>query len=162
MTAAPSTKTNIVRKLISRALHLFFLMRRGLTIGVRAVVRSDDGKFLLVRHTYTPGWHFPGGGVERGETAEEALLNELFQETGLEISGKPQFHGVFYNKCISKRDHVLVYLCSVTESVVQKPSSMEIAEIGYFDHDHLPPDTDAGTERRMREIVHGEAKSDLW
>ena len=58
-----------------------------MTLGVWAVVRSPNGEFLLVRHTYTPGWHFPGGGVELGQAVEAALADELTQETGLCVSG---------------------------------------------------------------------------
>ena len=50
-----------------------------MTLGVRSAVRSPTGEFLLVRHTYTPGWHFPGGGIEVGQAVEEALA----YETGL-------------------------------------------------------------------------------
>ena len=103
MTSTPGKKRSLGGALVSRLLHTYFLMTRGLTIGVRAIVRSDDGKFLLVRHTYTPGWHFPGGGVEKGESAERALSNELRQETGLRLIGKPRLHGVFHNCSVSKR-----------------------------------------------------------
>ena len=45
-------------------LHLFLTaVRKRLTVGVRAVLVDGD-KVLLVKHTYTPGWQFPGGGVE--------------------------------------------------------------------------------------------------
>lgn len=150
------------RALFSRLLHSYFLMRRSLTIGVRAMVRSADGKFLLVRHTYTPGWHFPGGGVEKGQTTETALRRELLQETDLELVGRPVLHGVFYNGKVSKRDHVLAYLCEVSGRAPGRPASVEIAEIGYFGLDDLPQDTDPGTERRMREIVEGLAQSACW
>ena len=162
MTFAAEKKPSFARTLFSRALHTYFLMRRGLTIGVRAIVRSDDGKFLLIRHTYTPGWHFPGGGVEKGETTEQALINELRQETDLQLADKPVLHGVFYNNGVSKRDHVLVYICDSTRGVDAKLASIEIAEIGYFDFANLPPDTDPGTVRRIREIVCGDAKTEGW
>ncbi|WP_205321392.1 NUDIX domain-containing protein [Tritonibacter mobilis] len=51
--------------------------------------------------------------VEKGETAERALRNELRQETGLLLRGKPELIGVFHNRSISKRDHVLLYRCRV-------------------------------------------------
>ena len=113
MTSGFEKKRGLFGSLFSRALHTYFLMARGLTLGVRAIVQSDDGKFLLVRHTYTPGWHFPGGGVEKGETAVAALKNELLQETGLRLEGTPVFHGVFHNSGVSRRDHVLVFVCDV-------------------------------------------------
>lgn len=148
--------------MFSRMLHAYFLMARGLTLGVRAIVQSDDGKFLLVRHTYTPGWYFPGGGVEKGETTVSALANELLQETGLHLEGAPVLHGVFHNKGVNKRDHVLAYLCNVEGSVASKPTSPEIAEIGYFGIGELPRDIDPGTMRRMREVVEGTAPCAAW
>lgn len=148
--------------IFSRALHTYFLTRRGLTLGVRAVVRSDDGRFLLVRHTYTQGWHFPGGGVEKGQTAEQALKNELRQETGLQLNGKPVIHGAFHNSVVSKRDHVLVFLCNVNGTLQAKPKSLEIADIGYFAFEDLPPDIDQGTMRRIQEILASEEISETW
>jgi ADP-ribose pyrophosphatase YjhB (NUDIX family) len=137
-------------------------MRRGLTLGVRAIVRSEDGKFLLVRHSYMPGWHFPGGGVEKGQTTEQALSSELWQETGLQFVGKPVRHGVFHNKAVSTRDHVLAYRCNVKGNVEARPRSMEIAETGYFDFEDRPPDTDPGTVRRIREIEFGVEMTECW
>lgn len=150
------------RVIFSRALHTYFLARRGLTLGVRAVVRSDDGKFLLVRHTYTHGWHFPGGGVEKGQTAQQALRDELRQETGLLLVGTPVLHGVFHNYEVSKRDHVLVYLCNVEGKLEVKAKSLEIAEIGYFSLEDLPTDINPGTMRRIQAILAGEEISETW
>ena len=53
----------------ARLFHLFFLIRRPVTLGVRAVIHDRAaGTVLLIRHTYVPGWQLPGGGVEIGET----------------------------------------------------------------------------------------------
>ena len=60
-------------RIFSKFLHIYFRIRLGLTLGVRAVVRAPNGDFLLVRHTYTTGWHFPGGGVEIGQAAGRSL-----------------------------------------------------------------------------------------
>lgn len=152
----------LVGRIWSSSLHFIFRLRRGLTIGVRAVVREDNGKVLLVRHTYTSGWHFPGGGVEIDETAEEALAKELRQETGLELIGTPRLHGIFLNSAVSMRDHVLAYLCETQGELPHVPPSTEIAELRYFSLDELPGDIDQGTERRLREIIEGAERSRYW
>lgn len=162
MILIPEQKRGFFSAVFRRLLHTYFLMARGLTLGVRAIIRSDDGKFLLVRHTYTPGWHFPGGGVEKGQTAISALTDELSQETGLKLFGQPVLHGVFHNQSVSKRDHVLAYLCKVEGSIPRKPSSLEIAEIGYFGLDDLPEGVDPGTQRRMLEIERCVEPNEAW
>ena len=51
--------------------------------GVKALVVTPGGHIVLVRHSYMQGWHFPGGGMKRRETAEQAILRELSEEIGL-------------------------------------------------------------------------------
>lgn len=162
MTAVSAPRRGVFKALFSRALHAYFLLTRGLTLGVRVIVRAGDGRFLLVRHTYTPGWHFPGGGVEKGESTVSAVENELRQETGLTLAGMPRLHGVFHNSCVNRRDHILVYRCDVEGRVQTEPRSPEIAEIGFFDPADLPPDIDPGTHRRIREILEGSTPSRTW
>ena len=105
---------------------------------------------------------FSWRGVEKGQTAEQALRDELRQETGLQIVGNPIIHGLFYNNNVSKRDHVLAYYCDVQGGLEAKPTSIEISEIGYFSSEDLPPDTDPGTVRRIREMVFGDERTEVW
>ena len=51
-------------RILKRAAHVYWRFSRGMTLGVRGVVLDAAARVFLVRHTYTPGWHFPGGGVE--------------------------------------------------------------------------------------------------
>ena len=55
---------------------------------VGAVVRDAAGRLLLVRRANEPGrglWSVPGGRVEPGETAAEAVVREVAEETGLAV-----------------------------------------------------------------------------
>ena len=141
------------RRVVGRLLHLYFRLTRGLTLGVRAVVLSSNGKVLLVRHTYTPGWHFPGGGVEVGESAETALANELWQETGLTLFGQPRLLSVEFNSDASDRDHILVFLCETKGEILASPASLEIAELAYFSLEDLPASADLSVEGTLRQIM---------
>lgn len=65
-------------------------MRPGRRIDVAAaVVMKDDGRFLLAQRPpgkpYAGYWEFPGGKVEDGESAQEALFRELHEELGIEV-----------------------------------------------------------------------------
>jgi ADP-ribose pyrophosphatase YjhB (NUDIX family) len=142
--------------------HLYFRLTRAMTLGVRAAVLDGEGRVFLVRHTYTPGWHLPGGGVEVGESLEEALAKELREEASIRMTGSPRLHGVFFNRPLSPRDHVAVYV--VREFVVEgaKQPDREIAEAGFFKLDALPEETTTGTRRRLDEIIRGLRPPSDW
>src|ERR1700744_5669218 len=82
---------------------------RGMTLGVRGLVTNAAGEVLLVEHTYTPGWYLPGGGVERGETAEDALVRELPEEAGVRVLDRPVLLTFHSNDRLHRGDHVLLY-----------------------------------------------------
>lgn len=49
------------------------------------VICQFHDQWLLTRHPRR-GWEFPGGKVEKGETAEEAAIREVYEETGAHVS----------------------------------------------------------------------------
>src|SRR5215475_7033205 len=63
-------------------------------LGACALVERE-GKILLVRHSYVPGWLLPGGGVGRGEPPADAVVRELREEIGLVRSSPPAFVGLY-------------------------------------------------------------------
>ena len=99
------------RGLRGRLFHLYFRLKRPMTFGVRGLVHdADRNSVFLIRHTYVPGWQLPGGGVEVGETALEALERELFEEGNIELAGPPVLKSMHFNRKASRRDHVAFYL----------------------------------------------------
>lgn len=51
-----------------------------------AIVRNKKGEVLLVYRQRTNDWTFPKGHVESGETAAEATVREVKEETGLDVA----------------------------------------------------------------------------
>jgi ADP-ribose pyrophosphatase YjhB (NUDIX family) len=148
--------------MLRRLAHLYWRMRRGLTLGVRAAVLDEQGQVLLVRHGYARGWHLPGGGVEPGETMLDALARELAEEGNVALRGAPALHGVFLNPHASSRDHVAVYVVRAFEWRGPPKPNLEIREAAFFPVDALPEGTTAGTRRRIEEIVGGLAPPPTW
>ncbi len=148
--------------LVARLLHTAHGLARPLTLGVRAVVIDRDDRVLLVRHGYTPGWHLPGGGVEAGETARQALDRELDEEAGVALDEEPLLHGVFFNTFATKRDHVLVYVARAFRRKAAPAPTFEIRETGFFPRDALPGGATRATRDRIAELFAGAPKSDRW
>ena len=109
-------------RVLTRIAHFVYFFIKGMTIGVRAACFDDQGRLFLVRHSYIPGWHMPGGGVERRETVREALAKELREEGNLELTAPPRLVHVYFNRRTSKRDHVVFYSCEVRQTASARPS----------------------------------------
>ena len=133
-----------------------------MTLGVRAVVEDERQRILLVRHTYVKGWYLPGGGVETGQTMEQALAMELREEVCINQMGRVELFGIYLNRHVSKRDHVGLFICRNWRDQGEFIPNREIAEIGFFARDELPADTTKGTRLRLAEVYDGAAISSVW
>ncbi|MBP7964876.1 MAG: NUDIX domain-containing protein [Caldilineaceae bacterium] len=125
-------------------------IRRPVSMGVR-VMLVQEGRVMLVKHTYQDEWYFPGGGVKRDEPVEAAARREAAEEVGAVIGDQPgamRLVGVFANFTDYKSDHVVCFL-SETFTLGDRPPSPEIADARFFPLDALPAGTSPGTRRKV-------------
>ncbi len=143
-------------------IHTYFRWTRGMTLGGRGIVVDEQGRVLLIRHGYTKGWHFPGGGIEKNERIETATIREILEETGVVVTGRPELHGIFAHHKIFPNDHVAVYIVKQWEQPTVPKPNMEIKEQGFFALEDLPEDITEGTQRRLDEVFGGQEISLEW
>ncbi len=142
--------------LLKRLINTMGLVRNPYSLGVRVLVRNEDGEVLLVRHTYVGGWYLPGGGVDKGEVMAAAAARELSEEAGIRCMGMPVLRSVYLNRKYSGRDHIALYEALAWEAGPRYLShSAEIAEARFFPLAHLPRDLSPATARRLTEVVEG-------
>ena len=134
---------------------------RGMTLGVRGVATDAERRVLLVRHTYLAGWWLPGGGVDRGETTQDAVVREMREETGLIATAPPRLISVHSNERFFRGDHVLVFAVDAFETG-ERSSHGEIAETGWFAPHDLPADAHRATLARVAEIFDGVPAAPTW
>lgn len=158
------SRRNRVLVVADRARRLYWRLVGPRTIGVRTIVRDEEGRVLLVRHSYgSADWHLPGGGVRRRETVAAAARRETLEETGIAVPGDDalRLHGVFSNLREGKSDHVVVFEVRRWERD-HAATDPEIAETGWFAVDALPERTSPGTRRRVGELVSGTSPGFGW
>jgi ADP-ribose pyrophosphatase YjhB (NUDIX family) len=136
-------------------------IRRPVTLGVRAIVRDAQGRVLLVRHTYVPGWYLPGGAVDAHESVGEALAREILEEANVRIIGAPRLIAIYFNRR-GGSDHVVLFEVLTFEHISAKLRDQEIAEARFFPLDALPEGITRATRTRLDEYLNRVAISGDW
>ena len=56
-----------------------------LGVAANGFIRDKTGKILLQQRADNGFWGLPGGNVELGESVEQTVVREVYEETGLEV-----------------------------------------------------------------------------
>ena len=149
---------SIASKLVLQPFHR---QTRGLTLGTRTAIFDAENRVLLVRHSYSPGWLLPGGGVERGETIFQSARREVREEAAILADEDPVLRGFCMNGTEFPGDHVAILVLRKFSQLPWKPT-IEISGARFFAPDELPRETTAGTRRRLDELRENRLVAEIW
>jgi 8-oxo-dGTP pyrophosphatase MutT (NUDIX family) len=110
-----------------------------------ALVRDEDGRVLLQRRGDTADWGLPGGAVELGERVDQTVVNEVREETGLEVEPL-RIIGVYSDDdfwlTYPNGDQVKIvstlFECQIVGGQLQA-DGVESLDVRFFAPDALPP-----------------------
>jgi 8-oxo-dGTP pyrophosphatase MutT (NUDIX family) len=125
-------------------------------IAVSALI-FDEHRVLLILRPDIDWWNLPGGGMELGETVEEALKREVLEETGLEVE-VGQLVGVYSKP--QKQEVVLTFRCRVVGGVLTRETE-ESRDCRYFMPDDLPVNTLPKHRQRVQDALLGQERAIL-
>ena len=106
-------------------------------------ILSQSGKILLQKRADKGTWGLPGGALELGESALEALLREFYEETGVEVRVEKLLNVYTkYSDSYPNGDEAqvltILYLVSSETSIsINFFTSDETLELGFFDHSDI-------------------------
>lgn len=104
-------------------------------LAVKGIIRRNDGKILVLKRSgnddHRPGvWETVGGGMDKEESPQEALLREISEETGLMVSIGSPFNVFTFKKDTGEFKVGITFLCEyVSGEVVLSEEHTEYAWI---------------------------------
>jgi ADP-ribose pyrophosphatase YjhB (NUDIX family) len=91
---------------------------------VKVVIKSDKGNVLLAKPDYKKTWQLPGGGVEDGESPEDAVVRETLEELDLTISKED----LIIKGTIYKKDEEMLFVIYESTKVVSEHIELQVQE----------------------------------
>lgn len=122
------------------------------TVGVFAAIFDAEGRILCVRQgAGARRWTLPGGRMEAGETPDEALVREVREETGFEVTAG-ELIGLYSTP--AKDALAISFRARVMGRQPWRPTA-EIGEFAFFARDALPSPMRSHTRVRVLDAFDG-------
>lgn len=106
--------------------------------GISAAIIVEGGKVLMVRRRVSEGelmWQFPAGGIEAGESAEDAAVRETVEETGLTVKAVR----LLGERVHPKTHRLMSYTaCEVVDGEAHVADADELDAIAWVALDEIP------------------------
>jgi ADP-ribose pyrophosphatase YjhB (NUDIX family) len=135
--------------------------RRPRSFGAHGLALTPEGRIILVRLRYAPGWRLPGGGRDESEDARSAVLRELREEIGMVAHGSVELACELAEQADHRDDLSSLF---VVRDVLYRPRrwSWEVEALCEAEPGALPPDMSRRTLRWLAAIrKHAPAALDL-
>ena len=109
-------------------------------LAVKGVVRDENGRILFLRRSasskWFPGkWELPGGKVDTGEPVDHALVREVREEIGLEVSVEKFLGATGYDM---PHVHVILLYFECTKTSGKAKLSDEHQEVQWVVAEDIP------------------------
>lgn len=123
--------------------------------GISAAIIVDSGKVLMVRRRVKEGelmWQFPAGGIEAGETPEDAAVRETLEETGLTVKAVRLLGQRVHPKTGREMSYTA---CEPIEGTARVADAEELDAITWARHSELPDLVPYGLFEPVQEYLDG-------
>jgi 8-oxo-dGTP diphosphatase len=124
--------------------------------GISAAIIVHEDRVLMVRRRIKEGqlsWQFPAGGIEAGETAEEAAVRETLEETGLEVKAV-RLIGHLASHPKSGRE-MFYTACEPVSGEAHVADAEELAEVAWVAHSEIPEYVPYGLYEPVQDYLDG-------
>lgn len=113
----------------------YTLLQRKMKESVACIIfNKEKDQLILIMRRDIPVWVLPGGGIEPGETPEQAAVREALEETGCEVQIVRKVAYYEPENRLTKPTHF--FECSILSGSLQEGS--ETRKIGFFPVMSLP------------------------
>ncbi len=150
-----------ILKIVTKIRRLYWRVFQPITLGVKILIVVKE-EVLLIRNTYHSSWFLPGGGVDKGESVQEAARREILEECGISLQDKIEVQDIYYNNAESKNDHIVFFVKELKIKPNVNKQNSEISECAFFPRDDLPNNISPATERRINDFFHNNPTQRTW